>query len=267
MIACGPLSGGVAAAGRRELPVETVRRHKLVFADLPDVPPDAPMTIDDDTGTHWRPFLRGAALLCTDPSTEPSPPTDRVPLDPDFAFAILDPDSPLAAARIVPFWREVWERGAPAWFLQAGQYTMSPDHRPLSARRRSPAVGEHRRQRARRHGERRREPHPRRRHDRPPARRRQPVPPRPRARRTRPRYALSRHVDDDRWRLGPAPRNPGRGGDPAHATAGERLDEDAFGPLVEFLVAGGLDGILALGTTGEGIMLAPDERRRAVELS
>jgi dihydrodipicolinate synthase/N-acetylneuraminate lyase len=47
---------------------------------------------------------------------------------------------------------------------------------------------------------------------------------------------------------------------------GEHLDEDAFGPLVEFLVAGGLDGILALGTTGEGIMLDPDERRRAVEL-
>jgi len=47
---------------------------------------------------------------------------------------------------------------------------------------------------------------------------------------------------------------------------GERLDEDAFGPLVEFLVAGGLDGILALGTTGEGIMLEPAERHRAVEL-
>ncbi|HEY7282449.1 MAG TPA: dihydrodipicolinate synthase family protein [Actinomycetota bacterium] len=46
---------------------------------------------------------------------------------------------------------------------------------------------------------------------------------------------------------------------------GERLDEDAFGPLVEFLVDGGVDGILALGTTGEGIMLAPDERRLAVE--
>jgi dihydrodipicolinate synthase/N-acetylneuraminate lyase len=47
---------------------------------------------------------------------------------------------------------------------------------------------------------------------------------------------------------------------------GERLDEDAFGPLVEFLVAGGVDGILALGTTGEGIMLEPAERRRAAEL-
>jgi len=47
---------------------------------------------------------------------------------------------------------------------------------------------------------------------------------------------------------------------------GERLDEDAFGPLVDFLVEGGLDGILTLGTTGEGIMLGPDERHGALEL-
>ncbi|MFL5799402.1 MAG: dihydrodipicolinate synthase family protein [Actinomycetota bacterium] len=46
---------------------------------------------------------------------------------------------------------------------------------------------------------------------------------------------------------------------------GERLDEGAIEPLVEFLVAGGLDGILALGTTGEGIMLEPAERIRAAE--
>lgn len=47
---------------------------------------------------------------------------------------------------------------------------------------------------------------------------------------------------------------------------GEALDDAAFGPYVDFLVAGGLDGILALGTTGEGILLRPDERRRALEL-
>ena len=131
VIACGPLSGGVAALAGLELPIETVPRHKLVFPELADVPPDAPMTIDDDTATHWRPFLQGAAVLCTDPSTEASPPTDRVPLDHGFAFAVLHPDSPLSAARITPFWREVWNRGSPAWFLQAGQYTMTPDHRPL----------------------------------------------------------------------------------------------------------------------------------------
>ncbi|HEU5065161.1 MAG TPA: dihydrodipicolinate synthase family protein, partial [Gaiellaceae bacterium] len=47
---------------------------------------------------------------------------------------------------------------------------------------------------------------------------------------------------------------------------GEALDEGAFAPYAEYLVAGGLDGILALGTTGEGILLRLEERRRAAEL-
>ncbi|MFL6021367.1 MAG: dihydrodipicolinate synthase family protein, partial [Gaiellaceae bacterium] len=47
---------------------------------------------------------------------------------------------------------------------------------------------------------------------------------------------------------------------------GTALDEDAFAPYVDYLAAGGLDGLLALGTTGEGILLSLDERRRAAEL-
>jgi dihydrodipicolinate synthase/N-acetylneuraminate lyase len=47
---------------------------------------------------------------------------------------------------------------------------------------------------------------------------------------------------------------------------GAALDEDAFGPYTDFLVEGGLDGILALGTTGEGILLSVEERKRATEL-
>jgi dihydrodipicolinate synthase/N-acetylneuraminate lyase len=47
---------------------------------------------------------------------------------------------------------------------------------------------------------------------------------------------------------------------------GAELDEDAFGPLAEFLAAGRLDGILAMGTTGEGILLSLAERRRVTDL-
>lgn len=47
---------------------------------------------------------------------------------------------------------------------------------------------------------------------------------------------------------------------------GAALDDAAFGPLLEFLAAGGLDGLLALGTTGEGFLLSVDERERAAEL-
>jgi dihydrodipicolinate synthase/N-acetylneuraminate lyase len=47
---------------------------------------------------------------------------------------------------------------------------------------------------------------------------------------------------------------------------GGALDENAFGPYLDFLAAGGLDGTLVLGTTGEGILLSAAERRRAAEL-
>src|ERR687883_929326 len=48
--------------------------------------------------------------------------------------------------------------------------------------------------------------------------------------------------------------------------AGAALDEEAVEPYVEFLAAGGLDGILALGTTGEGILLSIAERQRVTDL-
>jgi dihydrodipicolinate synthase/N-acetylneuraminate lyase len=48
---------------------------------------------------------------------------------------------------------------------------------------------------------------------------------------------------------------------------GERLDEDAFGPLLEFYGGSGIAGLLVLGTTGEGILLREHERRRVAELA
>jgi dihydrodipicolinate synthase/N-acetylneuraminate lyase len=47
---------------------------------------------------------------------------------------------------------------------------------------------------------------------------------------------------------------------------GAEVDEDAFGPLAEFLAAGRLDGILAMGTTGEGILLSVAERWSVADL-
>ena len=47
---------------------------------------------------------------------------------------------------------------------------------------------------------------------------------------------------------------------------GSAIDEDAFEPLVDFFVREGLDGILALGTAGEGILLSVEERRRVADL-
>ena len=132
VIAAGPMSGPLAALAGVDLPLVTIRRQKVILPDVPEVPADGPMTIDEDTGAHWRPAQSGGAwLLHTDPATGPSEPTMDVPTDHRFAFRLLDPASPVSVARVVPFWRDVWERGSRHWMLQAGQYTVTPDHRPL----------------------------------------------------------------------------------------------------------------------------------------
>ncbi|MGH3442083.1 MAG: NAD(P)/FAD-dependent oxidoreductase [Nitriliruptorales bacterium] len=130
-VAAGPFAAPLLQHAGVTIPVETVPRHKVVLPDVPEVPAESPMTIDEDTGAHWRPALRGAFALFTDPETPPTPPTEDVPPDHDFAFRLLDPSSPVALARVAPFWRDVWERNRALWLLQSGQYVMTPDHRPL----------------------------------------------------------------------------------------------------------------------------------------
>lgn len=46
---------------------------------------------------------------------------------------------------------------------------------------------------------------------------------------------------------------------------GSAVDADAIAPYVDYLAAGGVDGILACGSTGEGILLEPAERRLVAE--
>ena len=48
--------------------------------------------------------------------------------------------------------------------------------------------------------------------------------------------------------------------------AGSELDEEAVAPYLDFLALHGVDGILALGTTGEGVLLSVAERQRLTGL-
>jgi sarcosine oxidase subunit beta len=131
-VCAGPLSGLVGKLAGLDLPLTTVARQKLILPHVPEVDPSGPLTIDEDSGAHWRPaYEHGAWLLFTDPTTPPSEPTMDVPTDHHQAFRLLDPSSPVAVARTAPFWKDVWSRGSDHWMLQAGQYTITPDYRPL----------------------------------------------------------------------------------------------------------------------------------------
>src|SRR4029079_18393390 len=130
VLATGPFLARTAALAGVDVPIAPTRRQKVVVPDAPEVPSDAPMTIDEATGAHWRPALRGAYVLLTERETPASEPAWSVPTSADFAFRLLDPGPPAVFAPVVPFWSDVCERGA-TWILQAGQYEYTPDHRPF----------------------------------------------------------------------------------------------------------------------------------------
>jgi sarcosine oxidase subunit beta len=131
VIAAGPFAARVAAFAGLELDLRPTIRHKLVIPDMPALPADGPMTIHEETAAHWRPGLRGAYGLYTDPLTPSGEPLDNVPTTADFAFGLLDPNSSGSLARLSPLWKTAWEEGTLYWLLQAGQYTYTADHRPL----------------------------------------------------------------------------------------------------------------------------------------
>jgi sarcosine oxidase subunit beta len=128
--AAGPYAAAVARMAGVELPIQTVRRQKVVVA-LPDggwaIPEAAPMTIDVDNGSYWRPEAGGALMGWVDPDEPPSPPKDDVPADWDFPALVLE-----KVSRLTPFWRDVSEHLKQTDIhASAGQYSYTPDDQPL----------------------------------------------------------------------------------------------------------------------------------------
>jgi sarcosine oxidase subunit beta len=130
VIAAGPFSGGVAEMAGLSLRFDLRIRQRLVMMESPEIPQNAPMTIDEDTGAHWRPTGRGASVLLTDHTSPAGPPLEDVPTSAKMYFDLMDPQRATSVARIAPFWRKVWERNTDEWYLKGGQYTYTPDHRP-----------------------------------------------------------------------------------------------------------------------------------------
>jgi sarcosine oxidase subunit beta len=126
VVAAGPFSGVVASYAGVSLPLTLLRRQKVILGDVPALPRDAPMTIDADTGVYWRPEVGGAALGWAIPEP-PGEPLDRVPTDWTFPAVVLE-----GATRLVPLWNRVADTlTRENVFLSAGQYTCTPDHKPI----------------------------------------------------------------------------------------------------------------------------------------
>ncbi len=131
IVAAGPFTGHVLSLAGINLPISPRIRQRLVLPDAPEVPSNAPMTIDEDTGSHWRPEGGGAYVLRPDPTAPSGPPAIDPPASREFYDLLLDPDSEVAVAKHASFWRNVWARRTQHWYVTAGQYSYSPDHMPL----------------------------------------------------------------------------------------------------------------------------------------
>ncbi len=126
VLAAGPFTAALAG---ESLPLELVRRNRLILAARLDIPAGAPMTVDADTGAHWRPHQGGALVAWARPET-PSPPMWPVPPDPGFPKMVLqDRDG---VGRLTPFWHKLAPCLLPSEMqLTAGQYVITPDHMPI----------------------------------------------------------------------------------------------------------------------------------------
>ena len=126
VIAAGPFSGRVAGLAGLELPLTILRRQKVIIGQDSAIPQDAPMTISLPSGAYWRPEVGGAAIGWATPE-EPSEPLEKVPTDWAFPAIAIEEVSKLA-----PFWEEVVGRlTRDSVFLSAGQYTCTPDSKPI----------------------------------------------------------------------------------------------------------------------------------------
>jgi sarcosine oxidase subunit beta len=125
--AAGPFAGVVGRMGGLELPLEPVRRQKVFVSPKPQIPQDAPLTIDLVEDAYWRPETGGAYIAWVDPEEPVSEPAEELPTDWQFAAIVLE-----KLVRLNPFWEEIADdlKGEDL-HPSAGQYVYTPDEQPL----------------------------------------------------------------------------------------------------------------------------------------
>jgi sarcosine oxidase subunit beta len=125
--AAGPFAGVVGRLAGVDLPLEPVRRQKVFISPKPQIPQDAPLTIDMVEDAYWRPGTGGAYIAWVDPDEPASEPAEELPTDWDFAAIVLE-----KLVRLNPFWGEIADtlKGEDL-HPSAGQYVYTPDEQPL----------------------------------------------------------------------------------------------------------------------------------------
>jgi sarcosine oxidase subunit beta len=125
--AAGPFAIEVARWVGLELPIYQVRRQRVFVAPHPKIPSQAPLIMDVDNDSYWRPETGGALLGWHDPEEQRSDPMEDPQGDWDFPAMTLE-----KVARLSPFWMEVVEDlKQEDLSVYAGQYVHSPDDQPL----------------------------------------------------------------------------------------------------------------------------------------
>jgi sarcosine oxidase, subunit beta len=125
--AAGPFAGVVGKMAGVELPLEPVRRQKVFISPRPEIPADAPLTIDVAQDAYWRPETGGAYIAWVDPDEPTGEPKEELPLDWDYPAIVLD-----KLIALNPFWEGIADslRGEDV-HPSAGQYVYTPDDQPL----------------------------------------------------------------------------------------------------------------------------------------
>jgi sarcosine oxidase subunit beta len=125
--AAGPFAGVVGHMAGLDLPLEPVRRQKVFVSPKPQIPQDAPLTIDLVEDAYWRPETGGAYIAWVDPDEPVSEPAEEFATEWDFAAKVLE-----KLIRLNPFWEEIAdELKGEDLHPSAGQYVYTPDEQPL----------------------------------------------------------------------------------------------------------------------------------------
>jgi sarcosine oxidase subunit beta len=125
--AAGPFAARIGRMVGLELPLEPVRRQKIYLSNQPLVPQDAPLSIDVDNESYWRPETGGAFAGWLDPDEPVTEPMDNPLGDWDFAALCMD-----KVAELTPFWTEIAANLKTTDLkTSAGQYVYTPDAQPL----------------------------------------------------------------------------------------------------------------------------------------